>query len=450
MAFGLRNLPCAAEPEPCAAGAASPLGAVHVNHGSTSAPPAGAVAAAVQVVASHASAARAGQPLRSTQPTEGRGVALSYCFLSTYPPTQCGLATFTVSLLRAMTAAGSPDTASVVRVTDARSLTNRAEVVESLRIGAPGAVAAAANALNRHDVAIVQHEYGIYGGTDGDDLLAVLDRVRVPIVVVLHTVLAAPTPHQRTVLEQVVAAADAVVTMTRTAQQRLLDRYAVDPAKVRLIPHGAVEQTSHRQPDPTRHPTILTWGLLGPGKGIEWGLIGLRELRCLYPSPRYVIAGQTHPKVRERQGEAYRLGLGTRARALGVSKLIRFERGYLDEPSLNRLIRQADVVLLPYDSSEQVTSGVLIEAVAAHKPVVSTRFPHAVELLASGAGLLVPFRDGPAIGAALRQVLSDPELAGRMSAEAARISPSLRWPAVAEQYRSLVDDLLGTRTGVSG
>jgi glycosyltransferase involved in cell wall biosynthesis len=360
------------------------------------------------------------------------------------------LATFTAALLRAMTAAGSPDTASVVRVTDTRSLTNRAEVVECLRIGAPGAVAAAANALNRHDVAIVQHEYGIYGGPDGDELLAVLDRVRVPVVVVLHTVLAVPTAHQRSVLEQVVAAADAVVTMTHTARQRLIDRYAVDPAKVSLIPHGAVERTTHRPLDPTRRPTILTWGLLGPGKGIEWGLIGLRELRCLYPQPRYVIAGQTHPKVRERQGEAYRLGLGTRARALGVSQLIRFERGYLDEQSLNRLIMRADVVLLPYDSGEQVTSGVLIEAVAAHKPVVSTRFPHAEELLAGGAGLLVPFRDGPAIGAALRQVLSDPQLANRMSAEAARIAPSLRWPAVAQRYRTLVDDLLGTRTAVSG
>jgi glycosyltransferase involved in cell wall biosynthesis len=364
--------------------------------------------------------------------------------LSTYPPTQCGLATFTAALRRALAVASHGDRVGVVRVVDAKVSAIRAEVVGHLRVGDPGGPVAAAAALNQHDVAIVQHEYGIYGGPDGDDVLAVLDNTEVPVIVVLHTVLTRPTPHQRVVLEAVIARAGAVVVLSETARARLLSGYDVDAAKLSMIPHGAVENESYAV-SVDRRRTILTWGLLGPGKGIEWALAGLRELRRLRPPPRYVIAGQTHPRVLAREGEAYRLGLATRVRALGIGELVRFERGYLDEPVLRRLVGRADIVLLPYDSHEQVTSGVLIEAVAAHKPVVSTAFPHAVELLAGGAGILVPHRDGPAIGAALLRVLTEPGLAAEMAAAAARLAPALRWPAVADRYRVLADDLLSTR-----
>jgi glycosyltransferase involved in cell wall biosynthesis len=168
------------------------------------------------------------------------------------------------------------------------------------------------------------------------------------------------------------------------------------------------------------------------------------------PSPAYIIAGQTHPRVRQQQGESYRLQLARRARAVGVSNHVRFEGAYLDEVSLTRLVRRADVVLLPYDSRDQVTSGVLVEAVAAGIPVVATAFPHAVELLASGAGLLAPHCDGDAMGAALHRVLTEPGLAQHMSAEARRLAPSLLWPAVAQRYRSLAAELLANRTPALG
>jgi glycosyltransferase involved in cell wall biosynthesis len=377
-------------------------------------------------------------------------VATSFGFLSTYPPTQCGLATFTASLVKTLNGGRHGDRAGVVRIIESPVFTVRPEVVEHLNLGAAQGHIPAADALNRFDVAVVQHEYGIFSGPDGENVLAVLDRVRVPIIVVLHTVLRQPTPHQRAVLDQVCARAEAVVTMTETARDRLLAGYDIVGSKVTTIPHGAVEGVSYRAFDPTRRPTILTWGLLGPGKGIEWGLIGLRELRRMHPAPRYVVAGQTHPKVRAQQGEAYRIVLGLRARALGVTDLVRFERSYLDSGALARLIDQADVVLLPYDSVEQVTSGVLIEAIAAHKPVVATPFPHAVEMLSGGAGMLVPHRDGAAIGAALKQILTDPVLAGRMSAKAAQIAPGLSWPAVADRYRGLADLLLHTPSAAAG
>jgi len=297
---------------------------------------------------------------------------------------------------------------------------------------------------------VIQHEYGIYGGPDGDQLLGVLEDVRVPIVVIAHTVLTRPTPHQAHVLQQVVSASDAVVTMTDAARDRLVARYDVEPTKVVVIPHGARQRHAATVHAPEKRPLILTWGLLGPGKGIEWAIDGLQRLRQLHPRPAYVVAGQTHPRVRERQGEEYRLHLGQRARAVGVSDLVRFAGSYLDEATLTGLIRRADVVLLPYDSREQVTSGVLVEAVAAGKPVVATAFPHAVEMLSTGAGLLVPQYDGAAIGAALYRVLTEPDLAGRMASEAVRLAPALLWPTVADRYRALAADLLAVRSPVLG
>jgi polysaccharide biosynthesis protein PslF len=369
-------------------------------------------------------------------------MTISYGFLSTYPPTQCGLATFTASLLRALTSPVGTDRAGVVRVVESTTYADRPEVVGHLLPKGTTSVVSAAAALNHHDVVIVQHEYGIFGGTDGADLLAVLRMLRAPVIAVLHTVLRRPTVHQKEVLEQVVKLADAVVTMTEVARARLVAEYDVDPDKVAVIPHGTPERSPLRQLDTSAKPMILTWGLLGPGKGIEWAIAGLRVIRHLLPRPRYVIAGQTHPRVLAEQGEAYRLMLYSRVRAFGVGGLVTFERAYLDRIRLERLVARADVVVLPYDSMDQVTSGVLVEALAAHKPVIATGFPHAVELLGGGAGLLVPYRDGPAIGAALKRVLTEPALVGAMSDAARRVSQGSNWSTVAERYRALAVTLL--------
>ena len=154
------------------------------------------------------------------------------------------------------------------------------------------------------------------------------------------------------------------------------------------------------------------------------------------------MVGQTHPRVLERYGERYRDGLISRAGQLGLTDSVQFDARYLPRPELHRLVQQADVVLLPYDSREQVTSGVLIEAITAGKPVVSTGFPHANELLSTGAGLVVERQDPAGIAAALRRVLTEPGLAERMGAEASRIAPELLWPAVADQYRAAAVDAL--------
>jgi len=370
-------------------------------------------------------------------------MTMRFGFVSTFPPTQCGLATFTAALRGALLHS-STDEGWVVRLVDAPGPRPGDEVVAQLIAGDSASLHHAAAQLNRCDVAIVQHEYGVYGGADGSEILHLLDQVLVPCIVVLHTVLADPTPHQRQVLESVIAKAGAVVTMTMTARERLAAGYAVDMARVCVIAHGApaVETTMAEPTFRTGQFTILTWGLLGPGKGIEWGIEAMAMLRDLQPMPRYMVAGQTHPKVLLREGDAYRDRLREQVRKGELGSWITFEGHYRNTSALASLIRSADVVLLPYDSAEQVTSGVLIEAVAAGKPVVATRFPHAVELLAGGAGLLVPHRDPTAIAAALRSLVTRRDVVTRMAATAAATAPQLLWPAIADQYRDLAKQLI--------
>ncbi|GIE93100.1 glycosyltransferase [Paractinoplanes rishiriensis] len=374
----------------------------------------------------------------------------TYGFLSTYPPTQCGLATFNAALATQLNATGG---AGVVRLLAGDNVSGGIEldraaprVVHTWHTDTPGGWAAAANALNRFDAAIIQHEYGIYPGDAGAEVLPLLRALKVPAIVVLHTVLSHPDPLQRQVLERIAATAEAVVTMTDTARQRLAAGYAVDPRKISVIPHGAGSHDGAPREDHDR-PHLLTWGLLGPGKGIEWALRALALLGDRHPAPVYTVAGRTHPKVLEQFGDAYRDSLKALAGELGVTDDVRWLDVYLDQAELSRLICSADVVVLPYDSTEQVTSGVLIEAVGAGVPVVATEFPHAVELLADGPGLLVPHQDPEGMAAAIRHLLAEPGIAGRLTGLAG--GPTLRWPAVAARYQALAGKLITERAPVA-
>jgi glycosyltransferase involved in cell wall biosynthesis len=317
--------------------------------------------------------------------------------------------------------------------------------VGDLRPGSTQSRIDAARTLDACDVVIVQHEYGIYGGPDGDEILDVLAQIGAPCIVVLHTVRESPTAHQRWLLERVAGLASAVVVMTRAGADLLARRYSVSPAKVHVIPHGVPQWAPATAPDGVmRHerPVVLTWGLIGPGKGIEWGIRALAEPNLPHPRPRYVVAGQTHPKVLADAGESYRDSLAQLARDLHVDDDLRLDGRYRDGAQLATLVATADVVLLPYDSREQTTSGVLVEAIAAGKPVIATRFPHAIELLAGGAGILVDHESPRQIAAALSAILNRRETAAGMSAAAIEESHETTWDAVAVQYRDLGHDLL--------
>jgi glycosyltransferase involved in cell wall biosynthesis len=370
----------------------------------------------------------------------------SFGILSTYAPTHCGLATFSAALAEGLTTR-SVDV-SVVRIADEEASTEP-DVVGELVNGDASSVQAAAELLNRSDVAIIQHEYGIYGGPDGDEVVQIMEALRVPSIVVAHTVLKDPTPQQRSVLESVLALADHVVVMSETARERLCAGFAVDDRKVTTIPHGAALPATNGVARPDDRPTILTWGLIGPGKGIERVIDAMTSLKSLPNPPRYLIAGRTHPKVLATQGESYREALIAQAKRLGVADSVCFDAEYRSPAAITELVQTAAVVVLPYDSTDQVTSGVLVDSVASGRPIVATAFPHAVELLGGGAGTVIAHDDADALVTALSQLLTDPHVAGSMASRARDLAPAMAWPVVAHAYVELAQRLVAARLAVA-
>jgi glycosyltransferase involved in cell wall biosynthesis len=353
------------------------------------------------------------------------------------------LATFTHALRTAIAdERGFDDGLGVVSLIDFAESEAGPDVVYSHLNGDHASVIKTINALNRFDVAVIQHEYGIYGGPDGSEVLDILAGLHVPAVVTLHTVLSRPSDSQRSILEKVVALADQTIVMSDTASQRLIENYDVDPTKIATVPHGARISLSGPSLADGHRPVFLTWGLIGPGKGLETAIDAFAALKDADPLPRYIILGKTHPKVQAASGDAYLNGLQTRVEELGLQGVVEFDGRYLDIDALTLEVRSADFVVLPYESTEQVTSGVLVEAIGAGKPVIASAFPHAVEMLRGGAGIVVPHSDPDALSAALRKVVEDPELADAMADKAREIGSTLYWPVIARVYQEITYSLV--------
>ena len=360
--------------------------------------------------------------------------------VSTYPPTPCGLATFAAALTNGLSEIGVRDV-GVVRVCVDESSTDDMRVIGHLRPSSTASRNAIVRRLNDYDCVLLQHEYGIFGGDDGREILDVIDGLDTPVVTTLHTVPLTPSAGQRSVLEAVVDMSARIVTMSEAASRRLWMHYDVDPSKVINIAHGATVPRVLNPPALDGRTTFLTWGLLGPGKGVEWVVDALGHLAAKGLDARYVIAGRTHPKVLENEGEAYRNMLIARAEHLGVSDMIEFDSSYRPLSSLVELIGKSTCVVLPYDSDDQITSGVLVDAIAAGRPVIATRFPHAAEVLESGAGLVVNHADSRALAEAMERVVTDRSLVANMAMVAATMAPNYRWSVIAAEYADLAADV---------
>lgn len=360
---------------------------------------------------------------------------LSLAVVSTYPPTKCGLATFTASLLRAFRSAGAVSDVTVFSPSQSESATGWRSGVVHFRPDSPASVRATARLLGSFDSVLVQHEFGLYGANSGAAIIDLISGVPAPVVVTLHTVLSEPTWRQREITENLVEMAQATVVMSQSAHDILTSTFQVDPGRIFVIPHGTrLAVPVHRR---QQGRNLFTWGLIGPGKGLEWSIEAVAALRDF--RSRYVVAGETHPKVRAAQGEKYRRGLEELVIRHSLSDQIRFDNRYLNDPTLVRYLRGTDVVVLPYESTTQVTSGVLVEAVGAGIPVVATDFPHARELGAQGAVSVVPHQDPQALAAAIRRLLTDDEARARMSLSQRRLAGSFRWPSIAARYARLLD-----------
>jgi glycosyltransferase involved in cell wall biosynthesis len=365
--------------------------------------------------------------------------------VGTYPPTRCGLATFTANTRRGLLAADPERNVEVLRLgLPPEGGETMPEVCAAWPPGASPAEAAAVCA--GFDVVLVQHEFGIYDGHDGAAVIDFADVLEPPLVSVIHTVLLDPTESQRTIIEELAVRSERLIVLSRSAAHRLVSRHRIDPGLVRVIPHGADLNLGPPPPCRPGPPVVLTWGLLGPGKGIEHGIKAVAILAGRGLRVRYLVAGQTHPNVLAAQGEQYRDALRSLAADLGVADLVELDDGYRDWPQLQALVRSAGLVLLPYDSREQVTSGVLVEALASAKPIVATAFPHAVEVVADRAGIVVPHEAPHAIADAIERLLTTPALHHQCAQAALLEGVRHAWPTVGAAYDAVLREVVGVAT----
>lgn len=361
-------------------------------------------------------------------------------------PRLCGIATFTTDLSKALAQSTRVGETSIIAMTDpGQQYAYPASVALSIADEDLVAYDAAARFLNagHFDVVSLQHEFGIFGGPDGSYILRLVENLRVPLVTTLHTIHAAPTMMQRNVIERIGRASSRVVVMAAKGVRLLAGNYNVDPRKIDIIPHGIPdvamvpsELTKERLGFAGR-TVILTFGLLSPNKGIEVMIDAMPMIVRSCPDALYIVLGATHPNLLRDDGEAYRDCLEAQAEALGVAGSILFINRFVERAELLDFIAMCDVYVTPYLSEMQLTSGTLAYSFGLGRPIVSTPYWHAAELLADGRGLLVPFADYHATGQAVAGLLADPKRRNAISQRSYQEGRAMTWERTAERYVDL-------------
>lgn len=378
-------------------------------------------------------------------------------FIGDYVPRVCGIATFTADLRTAVKESVPETECAVIAVTDipeayAYPEEVRFEIAEQHETS----YLQAADYIDSTgtDVVCLQHEFGIYGGPDGEHILSLLERLKSPVVTTLHTVLEHPTANQRRVMNGIVRHSTGLVVMTGTGKRILTRTYGIPEEKISVIPHGIPDMPFV---DPAFYKdrfgvdgrrVILTFGLLSPNKGIEYVIRALPQIVSRYPDVVYIILGATHPNLLRSEGEAYRTRLRRLASELGVAGHVIFRNRFVSTAELIEYLGAADVYITPYLNREQITSGTLSYAFGCGKAVVSTPYWHAEELLADEHGILVPFRDSGAIARELTSLLEDEPRRNAMRKRAYITGRGMTWQAVGRLYRDEFRTARGRHAGM--
>jgi len=364
-------------------------------------------------------------------------------FIGNYLPRQCGIATFTTDLCTALATEYGNERVLAISVNDPGASYDYPERVrleiEQEDIDSYDRAAEFLN-FNGNDLVSLQHEYGIYGGTAGCNILSLLRKLKMPVVTTLHTVLRDPDADQREVMEVLTRLSDRLVVMSDLAAQFLRDVYAVPAEKIDVILHG-VPDLPFMDPNYFKDQfgtegksVLLTFGLLSPNKGIENVIRALPSILARQPNVVYIVSGVTHPHIRKREGEKYRNELRSLAEELGVSPQLIFNDRFVSAEELVEQVGAADIYITPYRQEAQVVSGTLAIALGAGKAIISTPYWHAKELLADERGILVPFDDPGAIAASVLDLLENDAKRHAMRKRAYLHSRSTTWPRTARAY----------------
>ena len=367
-----------------------------------------------------------------------------------FTPRRCGIATFTADIYNSLTAASSDIEVDVYAMTTALGdMTFDDAVTATIIEGDPESFKAAAGQIERSgaDVVWLQHEFGLFGGLAGSMIFDLIDRLAVPLIVTMHTVLPDPDPAQLDMMKRLVARGAKLVVMSKHGRALLHSVYGADTDQIILIPHGVPDRPFGRSAQFKAkfgfegRKVLLTFGLLSPGKGVEAVIAALPDIVADHPDLLYCVAGATHPNLVAREGEAYRERLHAQAASLGVVNNIHWIDTFLETPKLLDLIEAADIYVTPYPGAAQSTSGTLSYAVALGKAVVSTRYVHAVELLADNHGVLVPFNDSRAITQAINELLDNPDHLVALQQRAYARGRDMIWPLFAAQCLAVIEDV---------
>ena len=370
--------------------------------------------------------------------------------LGSYPPRECGIATFTHDVKTSFDAVFGSGT-NVIAIDEPGGESRRYpnEVVARLQEQDLYSYRDTADFINAHPAGMlnIQHEYGLFGGERGEMLVELLDRVRKPVVLTLHTVLPEPDETMLRVTRELCARADRVVSLSATGRDLLERVYQIAPDSLRVIHHG-VPDVPFSSTDAAKasfgigqRMVISTFGLINRGKGLEFAIEAMRDVVRRHPEALYLILGETHPVVRRREGESYRESLQDMVKAFGLQHNVQLIDKYLDFDELVSYLQATDIYLTPYLNPVQIVSGTLAYAVGCGKAIVSTPYLYAQELLAYGRGFLCDFRDARTISDHVNALLDDPSLRRATERRAYRFGRQMTWPHLAREYGRLFEEL---------
>jgi len=394
-----------------------------------------------------------------------RGKRIAY--VTTYPPRECGIATFTYDLSQAINTLGVFARPTIIAINDSRLNLGKPyskEVKFIIEQHDKASYLAAAEYINNSDIALVslQHEFGIYGTESGKDnwdgsfVLDFLRALKKPVVTTMHTVLKKPNDFQLKAIQEIAQRSDRIVLMARNSRRILEPVYGISRDKMAFIHHGAPDVPFHGSDYFKRvfglsgREVLMTFGFLSPGKGIEHVLNAMPEVVKKHPEVIYLIVGATHPVVRKEAGERYRRELQKLVKKNGLSGNVKFVNQYLTLNQLILFLRATNIYLAPQLNPEQYVSGTVAYAAAFGKAIISTRFRYARSILRNGRGILVPFNDDVSIANALNEILDHPQKKRDLEEAIYIYSRKMTWHNVASRYADLFRRVLAEHGVESG